>query len=212
MKMEPPPATRLMTPSNPPPPPNCVCVVIWIVLPIHESSPASEMMDSLWSRMNSRTGMVVPVMRLCMADSPAEFRVRKSEYTTRRKGFPLPASQRLKPGSFEEVAARLKACPDTNLFQAATLPASVLRFDLAVLQYFALQVGSLRSGATWAFHADGFFMGLGQVQLRRHCRDLALDGRFPWQMRRLRVGRFIWIGMKILMDRRSRRLRRYGRA
>jgi hypothetical protein len=38
-------------------------------LPIQESSPASEMMDSLGSRINSRTGIVVPVMRLCMAVS-----------------------------------------------------------------------------------------------------------------------------------------------
>src|SRR6266567_4054269 len=44
--------------------------VIKIELPIQESSPASEMMDSLGSRANSRTGMVVPVMRLCMCGSP----------------------------------------------------------------------------------------------------------------------------------------------
>src|SRR5579871_5088278 len=34
--------------------------------PIQESSPASEMIDSLFSRTNSRTGIVVPVMRLCI--------------------------------------------------------------------------------------------------------------------------------------------------
>src|ERR1017187_390790 len=68
MKMDPPPATRFSTPKSPPPPPNCVWVVIWIELLIHESSPASDMMESLGSRANSRTGMVVPVMRLCMAD------------------------------------------------------------------------------------------------------------------------------------------------
>jgi len=44
------------------------CVVIWIELLIHESSPASEMMVSFGSSANSRTGMVVPVMRLCIAD------------------------------------------------------------------------------------------------------------------------------------------------
>ena len=37
--------------------------------PIQESSPASEMIVSFGSRMNSRTGMVVPVMRLCIAVS-----------------------------------------------------------------------------------------------------------------------------------------------
>src|ERR1035437_1943828 len=68
IKMDPPPATRLSTPKRPPPPPNWVCVVIWIELLIHESSPASEMMVSFGSRANSRTGMVVPVMRLCMTD------------------------------------------------------------------------------------------------------------------------------------------------
>src|SRR5271165_1908163 len=35
-------------------------------LPIQESSPASEMIDSLGSSTNSSTGMVVPVMRACM--------------------------------------------------------------------------------------------------------------------------------------------------
>src|SRR5215472_16525665 len=66
MKIDPPPATRFNTPNSPTPPENWVCVVIWIELPIHDSSPASEMMDSFGSRMNSRTGMVVPVMRLCI--------------------------------------------------------------------------------------------------------------------------------------------------
>src|SRR5437867_607860 len=66
MKIEPPPATRFSMPNTPPPPANCVCVVIWMELPIHESSPASEMTDSLGSRTNSRTGIVVPVMRDCM--------------------------------------------------------------------------------------------------------------------------------------------------
>src|SRR5436190_15768810 len=69
MKIEPPPATRLITPNRPPPPANCVCVVIWMELPIHESSPASEMTDSLGSSTNSRTGIVVPVMRDCMKGS-----------------------------------------------------------------------------------------------------------------------------------------------
>src|SRR5450432_72068 len=66
IKIDPPPATRLITPNKPPPPANCVCVVISIELPIHESSPASEMTDSLGSRTNSKTGIVVPVMRDCM--------------------------------------------------------------------------------------------------------------------------------------------------
>ena len=66
MKIEPPPATRFSTPKMPPPPANWVWVVIWIELAIQESSPASEMIDSLGSSENSRTGMVVPVMRLCM--------------------------------------------------------------------------------------------------------------------------------------------------
>src|SRR5437762_8700002 len=69
MKTEPPPATRFSTPNSTPPPPNCVCVVIWMELPIHESSPASEMTDSLGSRTNSNTGIVVPVMRDCMKGS-----------------------------------------------------------------------------------------------------------------------------------------------
>src|ERR1700690_3794982 len=66
MKIDPPPATRLITPNKPPPPANCVCVVISMELPIHESSPASEMTDSLGSRTNPKTGIVVPVMRDCM--------------------------------------------------------------------------------------------------------------------------------------------------
>src|SRR6202167_3400163 len=66
MKIDPPPATRLSTPNSPPPPPNWVCVVIWIVLPIHDNSPASEIIVSLGSRANSSTGMVVPVIRLCI--------------------------------------------------------------------------------------------------------------------------------------------------
>ena len=49
MKRDPPPATRFKTPKSPPPPPNWVWVVIWMELLIHESSPASEMMDSLGS-------------------------------------------------------------------------------------------------------------------------------------------------------------------
>src|SRR5271156_3053595 len=69
MNNDPPPATRFSTPKIPPPPPNWVCVVIWMELVIQESSPASEMTDSLGSSANSRTGMVVPRMRLCMADS-----------------------------------------------------------------------------------------------------------------------------------------------
>jgi hypothetical protein len=69
IKIDPPPATRFKTPKRPPPPANCVCVVIWMEAPIQESSPASEMTVSLGSRTNSRTGMVVPVMRLCIAVS-----------------------------------------------------------------------------------------------------------------------------------------------
>src|ERR1700730_6151947 len=69
MNSDPPPATRFSTPKIPPPPPNWVCVVIWMELVIQESSPASEMTDSLGSSVNSTTGMVVPRMRLCMADS-----------------------------------------------------------------------------------------------------------------------------------------------
>src|SRR5450432_3525944 len=71
IKIDPPPATRLITPNKPPPPANCVCVVISMELPIHESSPASEMTDSLGSRTNSNTGIVVPVIRLCMFGSYA---------------------------------------------------------------------------------------------------------------------------------------------
>ena len=96
MKSEPPPATRLSTPKIPPPPANWVCVVIWIELLIQESSPASEMMASLGSSANSRTGMVVPVMRLCMVNLLSKkvgsleratgFQLAKtSEYTTRRR-------------------------------------------------------------------------------------------------------------------------------
>src|SRR5438046_3089178 len=66
MKIEPPPATRFSTPNRPPPPANWVWVVIWMELPIQESSPASEMTDSLGSRTNSNTGIVVPVMRDCI--------------------------------------------------------------------------------------------------------------------------------------------------
>src|SRR5271170_5396960 len=72
MKRLPPPATRRMAPKNPPPPPICVWVVIWTLPDIQESSPASEMTASLGSRMNSRTGMVVPTMRLCMRNSWAQ--------------------------------------------------------------------------------------------------------------------------------------------
>src|SRR6059058_1335356 len=72
IKSEPPPAMRLKAPNRPPPPANCVCVVIWMELPIHESSPASEMTDSLGSRTNSRTGIVVPVMRDCINTPPSE--------------------------------------------------------------------------------------------------------------------------------------------
>src|SRR6266536_991260 len=76
MKIEPPPATRLSTPNSPPPPANWVCVVIWMELPIHESSPASEMTDSLGSSTNSSTGIVVPVMRDCMMSPREKFRFR----------------------------------------------------------------------------------------------------------------------------------------
>src|SRR5579864_5130936 len=69
MNRVPPPATRRNTPKIPPPPPNWVCVVIWIELVIQESSPASEIMDSFGSSATSRTGMVVPTMRLCMTNS-----------------------------------------------------------------------------------------------------------------------------------------------
>src|SRR5579872_1443881 len=86
IKIDPPPATRLITPKSPPPPPNCVWVVIWIEGPIQESSPASEMIDSLFSRMNSRTGIVVPVMRLCIGclliPGIVRFVQRETEYTT----------------------------------------------------------------------------------------------------------------------------------
>src|SRR5215831_1847777 len=84
MKMEPPPATRLSTPNKPPPPPNCVCVVIWMELLIQESSPASEMMASFGSRMNSSTGMVVPVMRLCIVCSPKLFDIPSREWEKRK--------------------------------------------------------------------------------------------------------------------------------
>src|SRR5690349_7891692 len=66
MKSVPPPATRLMTPKRPPPPAIWVCVVSWMELLIQESSPASEMIASLGSRMNSSTGMVVPTICDCM--------------------------------------------------------------------------------------------------------------------------------------------------
>src|SRR5215467_3646610 len=60
---------------------------------IQESSPASEMMDSLGSRTNSRTGMVVPVMRLCMMQSPKGLAMLASnEYECRdRSGSRLPS-------------------------------------------------------------------------------------------------------------------------
>ncbi len=74
MKSEPPPATRRIAPKMPPPPANWVCVAIWMEADIQESSPASEMIASLWSRENSRTGMVVPVMRVCMRGSPVLLR------------------------------------------------------------------------------------------------------------------------------------------
>ncbi len=60
MKRLPPPATRFSTPNNPPPPPIWVCVVIWIELVIHESSPLSENTLSFGSSCTSSTGMVVP--------------------------------------------------------------------------------------------------------------------------------------------------------
>ena len=41
----------------------------YFILVIQESSPASEMTESFGSRSNSRTGIVVPRMRLCMASS-----------------------------------------------------------------------------------------------------------------------------------------------
>lgn len=41
----------------------------YFILVIQESSPASEMTESFGSRSNSRTGVVVPRMRLCMASS-----------------------------------------------------------------------------------------------------------------------------------------------
>src|SRR3984957_2177377 len=66
MNNDPPPATRFSTPKSPPPPPNCVCVVSWMELVIQESSPASEMTDSLGSRTNSSTGMVVPTILVCI--------------------------------------------------------------------------------------------------------------------------------------------------
>src|SRR5579872_249648 len=83
MKIDPPPATRFNTPKSPPPPANWLWVVIWIELPIHDSSPASEMTDSLGSRANSSTGMVVPVTRLCIGKSPRG-RVYKVKHPGRR--------------------------------------------------------------------------------------------------------------------------------
>src|SRR5579871_5881313 len=44
-------------------------------LPIQESSPASEMIDSLGSRANSSTGIVVPVMRLCTGDLGGKYTI-----------------------------------------------------------------------------------------------------------------------------------------
>src|SRR6185369_10290444 len=78
MNSVPPPATRFSTPSSPPPPPNWVWVVIWIEPPIHDSSPASEMIDSFGSSQNSRTGIVVPVTWFFIRSSP-DFK--NSEYT-----------------------------------------------------------------------------------------------------------------------------------
>src|SRR5271166_1140406 len=66
MNRLPPPATRFNTPNNPPPPIICVCVVILIELDIHDNSPASEMIASFGCSRNSRTGIVVPTMRLCI--------------------------------------------------------------------------------------------------------------------------------------------------
>src|SRR5580658_9570136 len=66
MKMLAPAAARLRTPKNPPPPPICVCVVIWMVAVIHDSSPLSENTLSSGLRSTSRTGMVVPRMRGCI--------------------------------------------------------------------------------------------------------------------------------------------------
>src|ERR1700676_2542422 len=56
-------------------------------LPIQESSPASEMMDSLGSSVNSSTGMVVPVMRDCMGGP-------RGKYTSPRHSFPFSPSFR----------------------------------------------------------------------------------------------------------------------
>jgi hypothetical protein len=44
-------------------------VVISIELPIQESSPASEMMESFGSSVNSRTGIVVPTIWFRITDS-----------------------------------------------------------------------------------------------------------------------------------------------
>lgn len=51
--------------------------ISYFILVIHESIPASEMTESFGSRSNSRTGIVVPGMRLCMASfSIAEIKSR----------------------------------------------------------------------------------------------------------------------------------------
>src|SRR5580658_1049968 len=71
MNRLPPPATRFSAPKNPPPPIICVCVVIWIELDIHDSSPASEITVSFGCNRNSSTGIVVPTMRLCITRSSA---------------------------------------------------------------------------------------------------------------------------------------------
>src|ERR1700722_12475498 len=80
MNSDPPPATRFSTPKIPPPPLNWVWVVIWIELVIQDSSPASEITDSLGSRVNSSTGMVVPRMRFCMVNSCSGLQFPRSQH------------------------------------------------------------------------------------------------------------------------------------
>src|SRR5580693_4858272 len=92
MNSDPPPATRFSTPKIPPPPPNWVCVVIWMELVIQESSPASEMTDSLGSSTNSSTGMVVPTMLVCIAVSWLLEIDRKNATVPQELGVPVEAT------------------------------------------------------------------------------------------------------------------------
>ena len=70
MKIDPPPATRLKIPINPPPPPpNPAVVCMSMVWLIHDSSPETETTLSPGCNVTSRTGSVVPRIRWFMPRS-----------------------------------------------------------------------------------------------------------------------------------------------